>query len=221
MAEVQFVNFTGANQDLGECAICMESLSNGRLVAHTSGGEKHPIHKTCIDEVARHCRQNREPSCPLCRKTFKAEQLLNLNASERPSSSPTEIQAPSQSENKSSGFKEKMIALASGIANFAKMVFHCIKEGTIGAYSWVKEKLGHHSRPTPQPVESAQPRPAAFSENRARVNNPRAAQSQQQPALMAVNAEGDEPLYYDRQSDRYYTQNDLALLQLIERDWLN
>jgi hypothetical protein len=60
-----------------ECAICLENISDtkekGLAVAHAGGGEKHPLHKRCVQELPIKDHGYRE--CPSCYKPIDFHSL--------------------------------------------------------------------------------------------------------------------------------------------------
>ncbi|MBF8263471.1 MAG: hypothetical protein HW387_1136 [Parachlamydiales bacterium] len=55
-----------------ECSICQESITSASdIVAHESGGNRHPIHRSCFVSLINACAmQSTTALCPLCRRVI-------------------------------------------------------------------------------------------------------------------------------------------------------
>lgn len=55
--------------DLGDCAVCLDPLSNGQpLAVHAGEGYKHPFHARCLKDILK---------CPLCRVPIDTHALVS------------------------------------------------------------------------------------------------------------------------------------------------
>lgn len=52
------------------CPICLISLERGNVVAHSVGGERHPLHATCLAQWLR-----TQSNCPVCRAVIDRDSL--------------------------------------------------------------------------------------------------------------------------------------------------
>ena len=70
MDEIKYFQPYQSNKN---CAICFETMQNEPTLAHTGGGELHPLHKKCIEAWLTHKKQNL--TCPVCRDPVSLEVL--------------------------------------------------------------------------------------------------------------------------------------------------
>lgn len=140
-----------ADQNLGDCPICLDSIANGEsVVGHDHGGEKHPIHKKCVDDIAR--RANRHaPRCPNCRAEFDANQVLNLREKHVTWFSAAMNNMVSSLESAADFIKTHTIRLAHKVARCAVHAWVWLKQEASDIWSWMKHKVQNyrHSHESP------------------------------------------------------------------------
>lgn len=68
-----------------KCTICFEDMKdNGDNVAHTRGGELHPLHRKCLEKMIEEMNLPNNP-CPVCRASTDPSPVISLNTgSHRP-----------------------------------------------------------------------------------------------------------------------------------------
>lgn len=78
---VQFNNYRPPDQSFDNCNICFDPIKDKVSVAHSAGGEKHPIHKDClikwlkINEICPTCRVKVDVNSVL---TWKDKAIVQL-----------------------------------------------------------------------------------------------------------------------------------------------
>lgn len=71
---MNMINFYQKVNSVDDCPICMETLKNSHAVAHTGGGDHHPIHADCIKNWLCDIKQT---TCPNCRVPVNKESLFS------------------------------------------------------------------------------------------------------------------------------------------------
>ena len=75
--------FIGAEEQ--RCPVCLGDFSPGQQAyAHTRGGERHPVHKTClIEAIAAREIAGLNPECSVCRRSIDCTTMAGVSRAGR------------------------------------------------------------------------------------------------------------------------------------------